>query len=193
MKVDWRTHPNNIGHTLFPGCFRCHEGNHVSRDGKVIGRDCQLCHTIIGQDTKVPRPAEVAAAEKFDHPWPLRGKHAELSCNQCHWRGRGLVPECSTCHTRPADAPMVSFPCASCHLKEQSVQPVATCATCHPARSELHLKATHSAAPCTTCHIPHEWRVAKREPCLTCHPDKTEHNNPVACRDCHMFRPAAKK
>ena len=35
MKVDWRTHPDNIGHTLYPGCFRCHEGNHVSREGKV--------------------------------------------------------------------------------------------------------------------------------------------------------------
>ena len=193
MKVDWRTHPNNIGHTLFPGCFRCHEGNHVSQDGKVIRRDCQLCHTIIGQDTKVSRPAEVAAAEKFDHPWPLRGKHAELSCNQCHWRGRGLVAECATCHTRPADAPMSSFPCAQCHLKEQSVQPTMTCITCHPARTGLHLKATHSAAPCTTCHIPHEWKVAKREPCLTCHPDKSEHNAPIACRDCHMFRPVAKK
>ena len=37
MKVDWRTHPDNVGHTLFPGCFRCHEGNHVSREGKVQG------------------------------------------------------------------------------------------------------------------------------------------------------------
>jgi hypothetical protein len=191
MKVDWRTHPDNIGHTLYPGCFRCHEGNHVSEDGKVIRKDCQLCHTIIGQEAKVPRPAEVAAAEKFDHPWPLGGRHAQLSCNQCHWRGRGLVAECATCHTRPADSPM-AFPCASCHLKEQSLQPVAACESCHPARSELHLKAIHSAAPCTTCHIPHEWKVAKREPCLGCHPDRTEHNAGIACRDCHMFRQVAK-
>jgi hypothetical protein len=26
MKVDWRTHPNNIGHFYTPGCFRCHDG-----------------------------------------------------------------------------------------------------------------------------------------------------------------------
>jgi hypothetical protein len=92
---------------------------------------------------------------------------------------------------RLADAPM-PFPCASCHLKEQSLQPVAACESCHPARSELHLKAIHSAAPCTTCHIPHEWKVAKREPCLGCHPDRTEHNAGIACRDCHMFRQVAK-
>ena len=106
MKVNWRTHPDNIGHTLYPGCFRCHEGNHVSREGKVLRKDCQLCHTIIGQETAVQKPTEVAAAEKFDHPWPLMGKHAQISCNQCHWRGRGLSPDCTTCHIRPAGAPM---------------------------------------------------------------------------------------
>ncbi len=191
MKVDWRTHPDNIGHTLYPGCFRCHEGNHISRDGKVIRKDCQLCHTIIGQETTVPKPTEVEVAEKFDHPWPLRGKHALLSCNQCHWRGRGLVPECTTCHARPAEAPM-AFPCAQCHLKEQSLKPVAACATCHPARSELHLKPTHSATDCTTCHVPHEWKVAKREICLGCHQDKQAHNPGGICRDCHQFRKLAK-
>jgi hypothetical protein len=192
MKVDWRTHPDNIGHTLYPGCLRCHDGKHVSREGKVIRNECQLCHTIIGQETQVRTPTEVQAAEKFKHPWPLLGKHAQLTCNTCHAKGRGLTPECATCHLRPAGAPM-AFPCAQCHLKEQSLQPTMTCITCHPARTELHLKATHSATPCTTCHIPHEWKVAKREPCLTCHPDKSDHNAPIACRDCHMFRQVANK
>jgi hypothetical protein len=193
MKVDWRTHPDNIGHTLYPGCFRCHEGNHVSRDGRVIRKDCQLCHTIIGQETSVPKPTEVAAAEKFEHPWPLLGKHAQLSCNQCHWRGRGLTPECATCHVRSAQAPMANLPCSTCHQKEQHVKPITPCASCHPNRAELHLKATHSAADCTTCHVPHEWQVAKREICLGCHADKSNHNPQTACRDCHPFRPANKK
>jgi len=162
MKVDWRTHPDNIGHTLYPGCFRCHEGNHVSREGKVIRKDCQLCHTIIGQETSVPKPTEVAAAEKFEHPWPLQGKHAQLSCNLCHWRGRGLTPECVTCHVQPAGAPMATLPCSTCHLKEQYLKPVTPCASCHPKRAELHLKTTHAAADCTTCHVPHQWQVAKR-------------------------------
>jgi hypothetical protein len=192
MKVDWRTHPDNIGHTLFPGCFRCHEGNHVSREGKVLRKDCQLCHTIIGQETSVQKPTEVAAAEKFDHPWPLLGKHAQLSCNQCHWRGRGLSPECITCHVRPAGAPMASLPCATCHQKEQEIKPVTSCVTCHPNRSELHLKPTHSATDCTLCHLPHQWSVTKREVCYSCHPDKSTHYTQGVCRDCHAFKPAAK-
>jgi hypothetical protein len=188
MKVDWRTHPDNIGHTLFPGCFRCHDGNHSDREGRVLGKDCQLCHTIIGQETSIAKPTEVAAAEKFEHPWPLMGKHAQLNCNQCHWRGRGLNPECTTCHTRAADAPMASLPCSTCHLKDQQIQPTADCKSCHPSRAGLHLKATHAATDCTMCHVPHEWKVTKRDTCYTCHPDKTNHNPEGLCRDCHAFR-----
>ena len=49
MKVNWKTHPNNIGHLYFQGCFRCHDGNHVSKDGKVISKDCNSCHTVLEQ------------------------------------------------------------------------------------------------------------------------------------------------
>lgn len=193
MKVDWRTHPDNVGHTLYPGCFRCHEGNHVSREGRVIRKDCQLCHTIIGQETSVPKPTEVAAAEKFEHPWPLRGKHADLSCNQCHWRGRGLTAVCATCHQRPAQAPMANLPCSTCHQKEQQVKPITPCATCHANRAELHLRPAHAAVECTTCHIPHEWKVGKREICYSCHSDKKDHYPQAICSDCHGFRAPPKK
>lgn len=46
MNVQFGTYPNNIGHIDFPGCFRCHDDNHTSRDGKTIGQDCETCHTI---------------------------------------------------------------------------------------------------------------------------------------------------
>ncbi|MEE9568213.1 MAG: NapC/NirT family cytochrome c [Candidatus Binatia bacterium] len=187
MKVDWRTHPDNIGHVTAPGCFRCHDGKHATRDGRVLLKDCQLCHTIFGQETRVSRSTEVDIAERFIHPWELRGKHAQLGCNQCHWRGRGMVEECTTCHVRPADLPM-AFPCVQCHLKEQHLKPILGCTTCHPSQKELHLKPTHSAAGCTTCHLPHKWQVAKRETCLGCHEDKTAHKSEAACKDCHPFR-----
>lgn len=191
MKVDWRTHPDNIGHTLYPGCFRCHEGNHVGQDGKVIRKDCQLCHTIIGHESKVPKPTDVAVAEKFQHPWPLLGKHETLSCNQCHARGRGMVQECTTCHVQPNGAPMATLSCSTCHLKEQHLKPIAPCASCHPKRAELHLKPTHAASDCVACHVPHGWKAAARENCYGCHADKAKHNPQGACKDCHPFRQAA--
>jgi hypothetical protein len=44
MRVGWGTYPNNIGHTAFPGCFRCHDGSHTAQDGRVIRQECDLCH-----------------------------------------------------------------------------------------------------------------------------------------------------
>ena len=46
MNVQFGTYPNNIGHMDFPGCFRCHDDNHKSKDGKAIGQDCESCHKI---------------------------------------------------------------------------------------------------------------------------------------------------
>ena len=46
MKVKWATYPNNIGHTFFAGCFRCHDDNHKAADGSVIKQDCESCHAM---------------------------------------------------------------------------------------------------------------------------------------------------
>ncbi len=55
MKVTWGTYPNNIGHTNFPGCFRCHDGNHTSKDGKTITNDCAACHNLLAVDESNPK------------------------------------------------------------------------------------------------------------------------------------------
>ena len=46
MKIGWGTYPNRIGHTTSQGCFRCHDDSHVTKDGRVLGQDCELCHSI---------------------------------------------------------------------------------------------------------------------------------------------------
>jgi hypothetical protein len=58
MQVTWGTHPNNIGHTvaLTGGCFRCHDGNHSTKDGKKsITNDCAVCHNLIAVDEPNPK------------------------------------------------------------------------------------------------------------------------------------------
>ncbi|HXJ14981.1 MAG TPA: NapC/NirT family cytochrome c [Candidatus Limnocylindrales bacterium] len=47
MNVNWGVHPNNLGHTDFPGCFRCHDGSHTSADGQTISNDCNACHNLL--------------------------------------------------------------------------------------------------------------------------------------------------
>jgi hypothetical protein len=46
MRVSWGTYVNQLGHVDAPGCFRCHDDNHQSNDGKSISQDCESCHHI---------------------------------------------------------------------------------------------------------------------------------------------------
>lgn len=47
MKVTWGTYQSNIGHVDSPGCFRCHDDSHKTKNGaNTISQDCELCHTI---------------------------------------------------------------------------------------------------------------------------------------------------
>jgi len=54
LKVSWGTYPNNLGHTDFPGCFRCHDGSHTTADGKTISQDCNSCHEPLAIDEASP-------------------------------------------------------------------------------------------------------------------------------------------
>jgi nitrate/TMAO reductase-like tetraheme cytochrome c subunit len=85
MKLDWQTHPNNIGHFYFNGCFRCHDGNHVSPEGKVIRKDCDICHTILGQQEGDVNLAAVPGLT-FEHPVDL-GDMTAVTCSDCHTGG----------------------------------------------------------------------------------------------------------
>ncbi|MDY0080356.1 MAG: NapC/NirT family cytochrome c [Ignavibacteriaceae bacterium] len=84
MKVSWREYPVNLGHMYSNGCFRCHDGNHVSEDGKTISNDCNVCHTITRQ--KLPDSQEVVSLDGmvFQHPGnPEFGIEGQL-CIDCH-------------------------------------------------------------------------------------------------------------
>jgi len=55
MKVTWGTHPNHIGHMDYPGCFRCHDGDHVAKDGTSITQDCTACHNLLAVQEAKPK------------------------------------------------------------------------------------------------------------------------------------------
>jgi uncharacterized protein YneF (UPF0154 family) len=56
LKVTWGTYPNNLGHTDFPGCFRCHDGSHSTADKKLtITQDCNACHEPLAVDEADPQ------------------------------------------------------------------------------------------------------------------------------------------
>ncbi|MCS7024261.1 MAG: NapC/NirT family cytochrome c [Bryobacteraceae bacterium] len=55
MKVTWGTYIDNIGHIDFPGCFRCHDDAHKSKDGRTVSQDCNSCHTLLAMEERDPK------------------------------------------------------------------------------------------------------------------------------------------
>lgn len=55
MRVTWGTYPDNIGHTDFPGCFRCHDDSHASTDGRKVTQDCNACHNLLAMEEAAPK------------------------------------------------------------------------------------------------------------------------------------------
>jgi hypothetical protein len=109
MKVDWQTHPNNIGHFYFMGCFRCHDGEHFSNTGKMIRNDCNICHTVI-YDSAGP-PEKNAKTGPFQHPVDLGGL-ADHKCQFCHKANKPFQ--------HPVNLGDISmFRCVECHPKKQ--------------------------------------------------------------------------
>jgi nitrate/TMAO reductase-like tetraheme cytochrome c subunit len=86
MKLNWQTHPNNIGHLYASGCFRCHDGQHVSPEGKVIPKDCNTCHTVLAQSENTKQM--VASPGAFQHPVDI-GDLKQVTCTDCHTGGVG--------------------------------------------------------------------------------------------------------
>jgi formate-dependent nitrite reductase cytochrome c552 subunit len=54
MKVVWGSHPNNLDHNNYAGCFRCHDGSHTAKNGKTITNDCTTCHNLTAFDELKP-------------------------------------------------------------------------------------------------------------------------------------------
>ena len=105
MKTDWQSHGNNIGYFNIEGCFRCHDGQHFSSDGKVIRNECSVCHTTVDQ-TFLGKPVAVKDG-LFQHPINL-GDRNTWQCAACHKGDRSFK--------HPLNLGDISrFQCADCH------------------------------------------------------------------------------
>lgn len=86
MNADWSKYPDNIGHMIWPGCFRCHDGNHKTEDKRLTikANDCNACHTILAQGTGAQLLQLTPGGQKFEHP---AGDYDGMTCSDCHTGG----------------------------------------------------------------------------------------------------------
>jgi mono/diheme cytochrome c family protein len=92
QKVDWTTHPNNLGHINSPGCFRCHDGKHLDVQKQAIRLECNLCHSIPVVATSQDFVANIEISRG---PEPT----THLNANWISLHNGAIDATCANCHT----------------------------------------------------------------------------------------------
>lgn len=81
------SHPDNIGHREWAGCFRCHDGKHLTLTGdRVIPYACTTCHTVPVQNGNQLLVDGCPTPATHENPFwlSLHGKALDASCAECH-------------------------------------------------------------------------------------------------------------
>lgn len=170
QKSDWNSHSNNVGHKNFPGCFRCHDGEHLNADQQAIRLECNLCHSIpvvAGQgdfvaNLEISRGPEPATHKNAN--WLVRHRdYFDRTCESCHTVGNpggtdnSSFCSNSACHGSSWDFAALDAPELRAIAAAQL--PVPTEAPLPPASERptynLHLQPLF-ARLCGECHGPED-------------------------------------
>jgi nitrate/TMAO reductase-like tetraheme cytochrome c subunit len=114
MDVSWNTHPDNLGHKEWAGCFRCHDGKHINQQGESIRIECNLCHSIPVKSPADGSTPMIALKDAFE-------PESHLDTNWIARHRFDFDGTCQGCHdvSNPGGSDDSSF-CAnsSCHATE---------------------------------------------------------------------------
>ena len=182
MKVRWDTYPLNTGHKDFPGCFRCHDGSHVSDAGEVISPSCRLCHTI-PQSVSPDAPLEIKSIAKGPAP---DFHENSLWLSEHRFRFDETCAECHTLDNPGGNDNSSSCSSSTCHagdwryLELDSPEVVALVAPERRVSSRKLPRIPHpvvEAMTCQQCHGPDTFFAF---------PDDHEEYRSEECSDCHL-------
>jgi hypothetical protein len=184
LDVGWQTHPNNLGHREFPGCFRCHDGKHTSSEGQTVRLECNVCHSIpeiVDEVNQAPmitidRPDEPDS--HLDSNWLARHRFQfDETCLECHdvsnpggtdnssfcsnsgchaieWQFVGLDAPAIRTLVEPLSVPGSGEP----DLVPHPIGSRTNCDICHASGAVLPFPEDHTSyeeqALCTLCHEP---------------------------------------
>ena len=122
--ITWESFIDEKGHRWFPGCFRCHDGQHLSLGGESIRLHCNICHSIpVTVDPGEGSPVVLAVA--LEEP----ASHLETNFMSDH--RFQASDECAACHGEVAFGSDDSSFCANsaCHSQEWPIEWIAEWAT----------------------------------------------------------------
>lgn len=174
-------------------CTQCHR----SADYKNTPSDCGSCHAIddvhrgrFGKTCDSCHRTEQWKATRFDHArdghFTLEGRHAQLSCTQCH--------------TQPVSTQEVPKTCNGCHQDDDvhEGRNGTQCQQCHNNTSwtknrfdhsttKFPLRGKHNEARCEQCHIDDVHKPITDKSCGGCHERDDAHKNALGkqCDQCH--------
>jgi hypothetical protein len=175
----------------FSTCSSCHADPHKG----AFKQSCESCHST----ATWKKPQSLSGFDHARTEFPLLGKHAEVSCIDCHKSSDFKKPIpyklCSDCH---ADIHSGQFKqradggkCESCHTV-QGWAPSTFTVQDH-AKTKYPLVFPHEKVKCAQCHIPAGKETRFKIPfarCVDCHKD--EHQGQFAespwfnqCERCH--------
>jgi mono/diheme cytochrome c family protein len=163
QKMDWTTHADNLQHTDSPGCFRCHDGKHVSINGKdTVRLECNLCHSIPTVSTSFQLVTNIPLEKGFEpvtHTNPnwinLHRSTFDKTCETCHTTadagGTSNKSFCSNsiCHGSTFKFTWFDAPKLKVLLDAQKPTPAPTTPTPIPTVAPTPSSAQPTAAPTT--------------------------------------------
>lgn len=174
----------------------------------AVGKDCVRCHSEHNGEN-FPLLWSEASLKEFDHRrtgYPLEGRHAGLTCNQCHSAQHVAGAERKTIKMTDLNRTYLglSRDCLNCHLDEHHGQLKSNCASCHNfagwkpvpgfdhAKTKFALTGGHEKVACLKCHAmvdgpkPYIKYVGiKFHTCTDCHADPHRGAFPDTCQTCH--------
>lgn len=184
--LDWKTHPDNIGHKEWAGCFRCHDGKHFTQDRKEAVRlECNVCHSIPSISEGAQASAVITleqATEPDSHKtttWLLEHRTKfDATCQECHdTRNAGGSDNTSFCSNSACHGTKWEFAGFDAPALAEIIQP--------PVKQPSDPNAPPAQIPhpiggnpdCQICHslkskvrpMPDSHQGRTNELCLSCH------------------------
>ncbi len=176
-------------------CGQCHKGEDIYNED--LSTECVDCHKFKDEhkglygkkchDCHTPKSwQEIEFDHNEDTDWPLRGKHEDVACQDCHSGNLyedDAPEECYGCHRQDdVHNGQEGKECDECHSEEGWIKQVEF----DHDITKFPLLGAHATVGCEECHATTNFKDVKKE-CVSCHEADDVHEKRLGpkCETCH--------